>query len=598
MCVCSSIQWFWLENNPHLVLVCLFVFHMENKKNDLRFYSLSRTTADLCSTSSSSSFRLFPNHCESLFSQSRFFSFFLLYKRAKDRRRVLLISRQKITVKLSYVWFRLPFLSRSDQEMLIILHTRDGKTWIFLDMSAESKSNDEVKSLDHLLDDALTGFNATPVTTTTSTSTTTTTKKETVVSSAETAPPPSDPLQATFEAMCFDDEKFLSGLDSLPNVLSNFPFGFGEATENDAESNNIFNLFSQLGKHADLLQKIKDEDIEKALEKLADQSGTASGASATTATSASATAEEPHVEQLNMFMSSILSKDVMLPACQAVDESYEEWLTKNKESLTEEEFQRITRQHQCVKDICREYEGTSADNQQMQRVLQKFQELQSHGDPPKELLFFPGLPGFGSAGDQNLFDDAFSDADKIGQNEAECSLMWRAEETILSLWCVTSRCQLRFSIFHSTWFFVSFVRFVVTDSRSISSAFVLTVKKRFSLPSSFSFPLQVIGKEDRTMHEVCWSSSKEGHSKSIKNSDACMFCLFPQRERVSMDTLASRSTGRQMPSTFIDNCTTTTSKHADVRIYVHSLKVIVSAITERYHCDIQSTLRHRKWGDA
>lgn len=288
-------------------------------------------------------------------------------------------------------------------------------------MSEELKSNDDAKSLDHLLDDALTGFNATPAppAPTTTSTTTTASKKETVVSSAETAPPPSDPLQATFEAMCFDDEKFLSGLDSLPNVLSNFPFGFGEATENDAESNNIFNLFSQLGKHADLLQKIKDEDIEKALEKLADQSG----ASATTATSASATPEEPHVEQLNMFMSSILSKDVMLPACQAVDESYEEWLTKNKESLTEGEFQRITRQHQCVKDICREYEGTSADNQQMQRVLQKFQELQSHGDPPKELLFFPGLPGFGAAGDQNLFDDAFADADKIGQNEAECSLM-------------------------------------------------------------------------------------------------------------------------------------------------------------------------------
>lgn len=36
------------------------------------------------------------------------FSFFL-YKRAKDRRRLLLLSRQKITVKLSCVWFQLPF---------------------------------------------------------------------------------------------------------------------------------------------------------------------------------------------------------------------------------------------------------------------------------------------------------------------------------------------------------------------------------------------------------------------------------------------------------------------------------------------------------
>ncbi len=279
----------------------------------------------------------------------------------------------------------------------------------FVDMSEPSKTNDDSKVLDNLLDDALTDFQ----------SPSTTAKEERVISSAETAPPPSDPLQSTFEAMCFNDEKFLNELDSLPNMLSSFPFGLGDATNDTNADNNIFNLFSQLGQHADLLQKIKDEDIEKALEQLADQPTTASA-------SASAATNEPHVEQLNLFMSSILSKDVMLPACQAVDESYDEWLKKNKDSLTDEEFQRYTKQHQCVKDICREYEVTSNDNQQLQRVLQKFQQLQTHGDPPKELLFFPGLPGFGGFGgaDQNLFDDAFSGADKAtGQNEAECCLM-------------------------------------------------------------------------------------------------------------------------------------------------------------------------------
>ena len=216
--------------------------------------------------------------------------------------------------------------------------------------------------------------------------------------------------------MCFNDEKFLSELESMPNLLGNFPFGLGEPNENEADSTNMFNLFSQLGKHADLLQKIKDEDIEKALEKLADQSQPAASASA-------ASSDEPHVEQLNMFMSSILSKDVMMPACQAVDESYDEWLTKNKESLTEDELQRYRKQHQCVKDICREYNTAAADGQQMQRVLHQFQQLQSFGDPPKELLFFPGLPGFGAFGDQSSFDDGPSQADKPGPNEPECSVM-------------------------------------------------------------------------------------------------------------------------------------------------------------------------------
>jgi peroxin-19 len=281
---------------------------------------------------------------------------------------------------------------------------------------SSSTSNEESKSLDNLLDDALTDFKE-PTTTASAT-----TKKEPVTSSADTAPPPSDPLQTAFEAMCFNDEKFLNELDSLPNILSNFPFGLGESTnENDADNTNMFNLFAQLGKHADLLQKIKDEDIEKALEKLADQPDTASASASNPTT----TTNEPHVEQLNLFMSSILSKDVMLPACQAVDESYDEWLTKNKDNLTEEECQRYTKQHQCVKDICREYDGTSNDGQQLQRVLQKFQQLQTYGDPPKELLFFPGLPGFGgtASGEQNLFDDAFSDADKGGQNPTDCCLM-------------------------------------------------------------------------------------------------------------------------------------------------------------------------------
>ncbi|CAF2071090.1 unnamed protein product [Rotaria magnacalcarata] len=248
--------------------------------------------------------------------------------------------------------------------------------------SSASAANDESESLDHLLDDALTDFKDAA-----------TIKKDSVTRSADAPPPPSDPLQTTFEAMCFNDEKFLNELDSIPNLLSNFPFGLGEATnenENESETNNIFNVFSQLGKHAELLQKIKDEDIEKALEKLADQPSTASASNAATSIP-----NEPHVEQLNLFMSSILSKDVMLPACQAVDESYDEWLEKNKDSLTDEELQRYTKQHQCVKDICREYETVSNDSQQIQHVLQKFQQLQTYGDPPKELLFFPGLPGFG-----------------------------------------------------------------------------------------------------------------------------------------------------------------------------------------------------------
>ena len=71
--------------------------------------------------------------------------------------------------------------------------------------------------LDNLLDDALTDFNKTS---------TSTTKKETVVSSSETAPPPSDPLQSTFEAMCFNDEKFLNELGIITKCFIQFSIWF------------------------------------------------------------------------------------------------------------------------------------------------------------------------------------------------------------------------------------------------------------------------------------------------------------------------------------------------------------------------------------
>lgn len=286
-------------------------------------------------------------------------------------------------------------------------------------MSEETKNNEKSEDLDNLLDEALKDFQSSSKTEeNSSTSSSAVPKAERKVASSETGPAPSDPLQKTFEAMCFDDEKFLNELESLPNVLSNFPFGFDQEGENSAESNNVFNLFSELGKHAELLQKVNDDEIEKALEKLADEKQESNATA-----SASATSNDANVEQLNMFMSGILSKDVMFPACQAVDESYEEWLTKHRETLTEEEKQRFTNQHRCVQQICQEYQTRSNEPKHLQRVLQKFQELQTYGDPPKELLFFPGLPMFGGANEQNLFEGAFADADKIAQSDPECSIM-------------------------------------------------------------------------------------------------------------------------------------------------------------------------------
>ena len=182
-------------------------------------------------------------------------------------------------------------------------------------------------------------------------------------------------------------------LESLPNVLSNFPFGLGDTTNENEADNNIFNLFSQLGKHADLLQQIKDEDIEKALERLADQPDTAS---ASASNQQQQQPDEPHVEQLNLFMSSILSKDVMLPACQAVDESYEEWLVKNKDNLSEEEIRRYTNQHQCVKDICKEYETTSNDGQQNSTCFTKISTITIIWRSTERTFIFSGFTWFWS----------------------------------------------------------------------------------------------------------------------------------------------------------------------------------------------------------
>ncbi|CAF0910965.1 unnamed protein product [Didymodactylos carnosus] len=315
---------------------------------------------------------------------------------------------------------------------------------------SEKKEPGDQSSLINLLDDAFNDFKNNDQKLSTESSTTVTattadnhddsiTKSTTTTTTSESSlpqpppPPPSDPLQTAFEAFCFNDEKFLNELDNVQNNFSSFPFGFGESTsttgagEGNVQDENLFNVFMQLGRHADLLQKIKDEDIEKALDKLASVDDQQQPQTSSQTQASTANESDQHIQHLNSFMTSILSKDVMLPACQAVAESYDDWLNKNKSTLKESDYERYQKQYDTVKEICQEYESSAANNSddktQLQRVLHKFQQLQTYGDPPNELMFFPNLLSGASGGSDTMFTDMFADADKVGQNDSDCCIM-------------------------------------------------------------------------------------------------------------------------------------------------------------------------------
>eukprot|EP00794_Sanderia_malayensis_P010843 gene10843-11995_t len=92
------------------------------------------------------------------------------------------------------------------------------------------------------------------------------------------------------------------------------------------------------------------------------------------------------------MMTNLLSKDILYPSLKEIQSKYPAWLDENRASLSNDDFERYTKQQELVSRICVEFEAeTEQDSaetkkQRLDKIMVLMQEMQACGQPPFELL--------------------------------------------------------------------------------------------------------------------------------------------------------------------------------------------------------------------
>merc|ERR1712179_75440 len=91
------------------------------------------------------------------------------------------------------------------------------------------------------------------------------------------------------------------------------------------------------------------------------------------------------------MMQSLLSKDLLYPAIKELADKYPDYLADNRSNLSDEQFQNYNKQCDLTRNICFKFEEESPTDTEaekkarFQEVMALMQEMQSLGNPPKEL---------------------------------------------------------------------------------------------------------------------------------------------------------------------------------------------------------------------
>jgi len=91
-------------------------------------------------------------------------------------------------------------------------------------------------------------------------------------------------------------------------------------------------------------------------------------------------------------MQNLLSKELLYPALKEIVEKYPNWLTTNRPSLDESEYEKYSKQYEIMKKACDEFEAEKEDDPEdvkkarFEKVLDHMQKMQEFGHPPKELI--------------------------------------------------------------------------------------------------------------------------------------------------------------------------------------------------------------------
>uniref|UniRef100_A0A8D9BR44 Peroxin-19 n=2 Tax=Cacopsylla melanoneura TaxID=428564 RepID=A0A8D9BR44_9HEMI len=101
---------------------------------------------------------------------------------------------------------------------------------------------------------------------------------------------------------------------------------------------------------------------------------------------------------LEDIMQQFLSKDVLYPVFSETCAKYPEWLEKNKESQSKEEYDKYSKQNEIMQKVVDEFDKESDSDsaavkkERFNTILELLQKMQEYGSPPKDLVGAEGLP--------------------------------------------------------------------------------------------------------------------------------------------------------------------------------------------------------------
>lgn len=114
--------------------------------------------------------------------------------------------------------------------------------------------------------------------------------------------------------------------------------------------------------------------------------------------------ENGFMASMQGMMRSVLSKDILYPSLKEISCKYPSWLSENKAKISESEYQRYSKQHECMAQVCIEFESERPNdtedvkNKRFEQILNVMQQMQLCGQPPEDLVGnmnpMPDLSGF------------------------------------------------------------------------------------------------------------------------------------------------------------------------------------------------------------
>eukprot|EP00850_Spirogloea_muscicola_P016932 SM000141S00876 [mRNA] locus=s141:171746:173213:- [translate_table: standard] len=117
---------------------------------------------------------------------------------------------------------------------------------------------------------------------------------------------------------------------------------------------------------------------------------------------------------MDTMMRQLLSEEVLYEPMKEIGERYPAWLASNREKLSTEDYDRYSRQHHIIQQLCVIYETTPED---FPKIVDLMQQMQDCGQPPVDIVqelapgmemgpngvpSFPGMAALAGGGQQDL----------------------------------------------------------------------------------------------------------------------------------------------------------------------------------------------------